>query len=371
VVLQEPFLFRGTLWKNLVYGKPDAQPDEVIAAARAASAHDFILRQPLAYESPVGERGAGLSGGERQRLSIARAVLYDPKILILDEATSSVDTESEKAIQDALAEFTRGRTTVAIAHRLSTLKNADRIFVFDAGKLVEQGSHRQLVRLDGIYANLVRIQTRLGGEDSLERLIEAEKSTAVAVAETLPDEPEDEPEAPPRHEAKPTDDFWLDPCNCELRSDDRAGLTVATVDGEVYRGVTATRAFPASWPTKYLSLRAADADGKEKEIGVIRDLADWPAASRALLEAALVRQSNIREIRRIRRIDERNNFLYLDADTDLGRETVVNRWSQTTAIDFGEHGKLLTDVDDNLWVIRDVDALPSSERTLFRRYIYW
>ncbi len=145
VVLQEPFLFRGTIWQNLVYGMPTSSPEQAIAAAKAAQAHDFILNSPLGYDTWLGERGAGLSGGERQRLSIARAILYDPPILVLDEATSNVDAESEQAIQQALRALTRGRTTIAIAHRLSTLREADRILVFDRGRLTEQGSHDELI----------------------------------------------------------------------------------------------------------------------------------------------------------------------------------------------------------------------------------
>jgi ATP-binding cassette subfamily B protein len=129
VVLQEPFLFRGTVWENLLYGRTTASPEEAFTVAKGANAHDFIVRLPLGYDTTLGERGVGLSGGEKQRLSIARALLYDPRVLILDEATSSVDTEAEKAIQDALAVLTRGRTTIAVAHRLSTLQSADRIVV--------------------------------------------------------------------------------------------------------------------------------------------------------------------------------------------------------------------------------------------------
>src|SRR6478672_1912066 len=157
-VLQEPFLFRGTIWQNLVYGMPTSTPEQAIASAKAAQAHDFILNSPLGYDTWLGERGAGLSGGERQRMSIARAILYDPPILVLDEATSNVDAESEQAIQQALRALTKGRTTIAIAHRLSTLREADRIMVFDRGRLTEQGSHEQLIAQNGQYANLVRLQ---------------------------------------------------------------------------------------------------------------------------------------------------------------------------------------------------------------------
>ncbi len=160
VVLQEPFLFRGTIYDNLTYGLAETTPEDVIAATKAANAHDFIMRQPLGYDTYIGERGAGLSGGERQRISIARAILYNPKILILDEATSSVDTESEKLIQDALLRITKGRTTIAIAHRLSTLKNSDRIFVVNRGEIIESGTHEELMALDGTYCKLVKIQTQ-------------------------------------------------------------------------------------------------------------------------------------------------------------------------------------------------------------------
>jgi ATP-binding cassette subfamily B protein len=151
LVLQEPFLFFGTIAENIAYGRPDASREEIVAAARAARAHDFILRLPHGYDSQVGERGQGLSGGERQRISIARALLIDPRILILDEATSSVDTETEKEIQAALENLVRGRTTIAIAHRISTLRKADRIVVLDRGQVVEVGSHEELMTRRSAY----------------------------------------------------------------------------------------------------------------------------------------------------------------------------------------------------------------------------
>jgi ATP-binding cassette subfamily B protein len=160
LVLQEPFLFFGTVAENIAYGKPDATRAEIIAAARAAHAHEFILRLPHGYDSIVGERGQGLSGGERQRISIARALLIDPKILILDEATSSVDTETEQEIQKALDNLVRGRTTIAIAHRLSTLKKADRLVVMDRGRVVEEGPHDELIARQGAYWRLYEAQQR-------------------------------------------------------------------------------------------------------------------------------------------------------------------------------------------------------------------
>jgi ATP-binding cassette subfamily B protein len=165
IVLQEPFLFFGSIADNIAYGKPGATREEVIAAARAAKAHDFILKLADGYDSLVGERGQALSGGERQRISIARALLTDPRILILDEATSAVDTETERQIQEALDVLIQGRTTIAIAHRISTLRKANRIIVLEKGRVTEIGSHDELLALKGTYSRLNQAQHQMNAHE--------------------------------------------------------------------------------------------------------------------------------------------------------------------------------------------------------------
>jgi ATP-binding cassette, subfamily B, bacterial len=162
MVLQDPYLFHGTVLENVRYAMPQATTGAVIAAAKAANAHDFICKLAQGYDTVVGERGHTLSGGERQRISIARAVLHDPRILILDEATSSVDTETERQIQEALDRLIAGRTVFAIAHRLSTLRRASRLFVIEKGRLAESGTHQELLAVDGgIYKRLYELQLQL------------------------------------------------------------------------------------------------------------------------------------------------------------------------------------------------------------------
>jgi subfamily B ATP-binding cassette protein MsbA len=160
LVPQETLLFSGTVRENLRYGKLDATDDELVAAARAANAEEFIAKFPKGYETVVGEKGVKLSGGQRQRIAIARALLKDPRLLLLDEATSSLDSESESLVQEALERLMQGRTTIIIAHRLSTVQKANRIAVLDEGHLVELGTHAELLAREGLYARLYRMQFR-------------------------------------------------------------------------------------------------------------------------------------------------------------------------------------------------------------------
>jgi subfamily B ATP-binding cassette protein MsbA len=161
IVTQETILFNDTVSFNIAYGKPDATMEDIKAAAEAAYAHDFIMQLPHGYDTIIGERGVRLSGGQRQRLCIARAILCDPEILILDEATSELDSESEQIVQRALANLMKNRTTYVIAHRLSTIVNADKIVVLENGRIKDVGKHHELIRRDGTYQRLCEMQFNL------------------------------------------------------------------------------------------------------------------------------------------------------------------------------------------------------------------
>jgi ATP-binding cassette subfamily B protein len=363
IVFQDSFLFRGTIWKNLSYGRPQATIREGLEAAKAAGAHDFLCRQPLAYETLLGEHGAGLSGGEKQRLSIARTLLYDPRILVLDEATSNIDAEAEKSIQEALATLIKGRTTIAIAHRLSTLRNADRILAFDRGKLVEQGTHAELLAADGIYARLVKIQTQVSKQPTVDTLLlEDEEKPAADAAEE---------DATPKNTLR-----WLEPAEHEFRIGNHGRIEMAG-QGSTGRqdacptGVFVVRTFPATHPEEYLSVRGWSDSGEEIEIGMIESLTDWPVESQEVVRTALKRRSLVRTIERVHDVKLGHGYLDFDVETDVGRQKFTTRWTGSQAIDFGPDGKMLIDTEENRYVVPKVDALPAADREKFLHYVYW
>ena len=360
VVFQDSFLFRGTVWSNLAYGRDDTTVEEGLAKAKASGAHDFICNKPLAYETQLGERGSGLSGGEKQRLSIARTLLYDPKILVLDEATSNIDAEAEKSIQEALEVLIKGRTTVAIAHRLSTLRNTDRILVFDRGRMIEQGSHAELLdKEDGTYARLVKIQTQVSKDPNVDRLLTHSEETELQ--DEAPVEPEKDHSC--REDLK-----WLEPDAVHFTLKDQQ-LRVE-IGGESQRAFL-IRAFPASQPDKYLSVRTWNEDGDDVELGMIRDLGEWSEKARAVLTQALNRRYLLRPILRIHEVRLSQGFLDFDIESISGRTQFIMRWTSGKATEFGENGKLIVDMEGNRYVVEDIGALPDADREKFLQYVYW
>ena len=412
VVLQEPFMFRGTIWDNLIYGLPTSTAEQAISAAKAAQSHEFILNSPLGYDTWLGERGTGLSGGERQRLSIARAILYDPPVLVLDEATSSVDAESEQAIQQALKALTRGRTTIAIAHRLSTLRDAHRILVFDRGRLVEQGSHDQLIAENGRYAKLVRLQSQTSTKSSIDDLLEKAEEPETAESKAAADDAATK-------DAKKFLPRWLLPGDGEICAGARDTMTVtigstiflpsprrggagggvmangkrldaaATLPSPplqregagnlnsnsnsdtVYRGVFAVNLFPATNPEDYISLRVWTRDGEQQEVGILRNLKEWPEEAQRLVRSALDRRYFLQTITGVDSLHVELGHLHGEVRTPHGPKRFTMRWSQSQVQDFGERGKMLLDLDDNRFLVPDVQTLPPKERELFQRYVYW
>jgi ABC-type transport system involved in Fe-S cluster assembly fused permease/ATPase subunit len=360
IVLQDPFLFRGSIYDNLTYGKPGCQPEEVIASAKAASAHDFIMRKAQAYDTWVGEQGSGLSGGERQRTAIARVLLTDPRILILDEATSSVDAESESAIQAALAEIIRGRTTIAIAHRLSTLRNANRILVVDNGQIVESGAHEELIAGDGLYAHLVRIQGQMT-MPSVERLsVETEKVDDILHNSRSP------LAHPLSHHIR-----WLDVSSASVHLDHLGTLHVDVAGEGTYRGIYTLRCFPVHHPERYISLRFLNSRKREVEVGIIKDLGHWPEETRRIIQESLIKRYFLHVVKSIKDIQVYGSYLEFRVETDLGPMEFMMRWQGDRAQDYGQAGKLLIDTEENRFLIPDVQTLPERERSHFQRYIYW
>ena len=362
VVLQDPFLFRGSIWENITYGKTNASLEEVLAASKAGNCHDFIMNTAHGYDTWVGERGSGLSGGERQRISISRVLLVDPRVLILDEATSSVDAESEAAIQQALAEVVKNRTTIAIAHRLSTLRRANRIMVIDQGRVSESGSHQELLDQNGTYARLLRIQGQhqVPTVEQLSVEVDEEHQSETELAENT--------ELPPLKGHHPR---WLRPEIANIHLGNLGALHVTVMNEASYGGVFAIRCLPVHYPEQYISMRYLDAEKHEVEIGIIRNLDDWPLKCRELIGESLLKRYFLHTIVGINRIEVLGGYLNLNVETDSGPAQFMMRWQRDRAYNYGHGGKLMIDTDETRYLIPDLEALSESERRLFMRYIYW
>jgi ATP-binding cassette subfamily B protein len=335
IVLQDSFLFFGTIGENIAYGVPEAEPSKVLDAARAARAHDFVLKLPEGYDSLVGERGQSLSGGERQRVAIARAILVDPQILVLDEATSAVDVQTEREIQRALDNVVAGRTTIAIAHRLSTLAKADLLLVLKDGKVVETGTHAELLARGGEYARLQRAQ---------------QKSNANADAE-----PEADAALEPEHLSTP---FHAPALAALALSWSTQNDTLLLDTREAARvPVAARRCFPLTDPERFISL--VDARGREvcciESSGVLRP------ESRQALERALRESELLPRVEQIETMREEATQSTWRVLTDRGaRDFVVEQEDHIRRL--GDGRFLITDAHGMRYLVPRLEELDAKSR---------
>jgi len=337
IVLQEPFLFFGTIGDNVAYGAPNAGGGRILAAARAARAHEFVLKLPEAYDSLVGERGQSLSGGERQRVAIARAILVDPRIMILDEATSAVDTQTEREIQRALDNLIEGRTTIAIAHRLSTLRKANFLIVLKDGKVFETGTHAELLARNGEYARLSRAQATSSAE-----------ALAVPVGST------------PETSIAPLEARLVDPKEMELESE--AGVLWLSGPNTPKVRVFARRCFPLSSPTRFISL----VDAAHHERGCIEDPEELDKASREALEHALYYSEFLPEVRSIDRIVQAATRSEWHVETVRGpRVFVVEQEDNIRRLEDGRH--VITDRHGMRYLIPQLERMDANSRKWMSR----
>jgi ATP-binding cassette, subfamily B, bacterial len=335
IVLQDSFLFFGTIGENIAYGVPGAPLAKVLEAARAARVHDFVLKLPEGYDSLVGERGQSLSGGERQRVAIARAILVDPQVLVLDEATSAVDVQTEREIQRALDNVVAGRTTIAIAHRLSTLTKADRLLVLKDGKVVESGTHAELLALGGEFARLQRAQQRSQATPAFDGA-----------------EPELEPEPVSAPLALPAAEHLV-LSFAEDTGDLRLELPHELVN------VRARRCFPLSASERFVSL----VDARGHELLCIDELTKLTSESRRALTRALTTTELLPLVERIETLREEATQSTWRVHTDRGaRDFVVDQEDHIRRLHDGRF--LITDADGMRYLVPPLERLDAKSRKL-------
>ena len=355
MVSQETYIFIGTVAENIAYAKPGASSFEILRAAAAADAHRFICLLPDGYDTLVGEGGRQLSGGERQRLSIARAILADPRILVLDEATSAVDTETEQAIQASLDRLIKGRTTLSIAHRLSTLRNADRLIVLDQGRLVEQGTHAELMAQKGIYHRLYMLQTKALAMKGAGIMVEKAEQAGRMPEDTIID---DIMEKEKRAAQELTAVRFITSDNARFERTP-GGFVSLEFGGVKYPRVAVHRCFPFSDPDRYISVREPEGDGRE--IGIIEDMDTLDPETRAMLGEQMALRYFSPKIRRVYDIREEYGYSYWDVETDRGACRFTVRMSGGNVYPIGANRYLVNDIDGNRFEIPDLYALSPRE----------
>jgi ATP-binding cassette, subfamily B, bacterial len=344
IVLQDPFLFYGSIAENIAYGQPSAERRAIIEAARVACAHEFILRLPDGYDSLVGERGQALSGGERQRVAIARAVLIDPKILILDEATSAVDAQTEREIQRALDNVVQGRTTIAIAHRLSTLRKANKLIVLNQGRIVEVGTHAELLGKGGEYARLYRAQM----QNSLGR--ETEESLGVTDLENT---------AAKSHPSWHAPDGDLSGLKLTNRGRGELGICVGTETRLAYP----VRCFPLTHSAHFVAL----VDDRGCELALVESLQNLAEQQRSQIEAALREREFLPMITSIHRISVESAHSVWNISTDRG-ETQFALGHDDHVRPLSKERFVVTDTNGMRYLVNDIHNLDAKSQRLLSRY---
>jgi len=348
VVMQDCFLFNCPIAENIAYSKPAASSLEIMLAAAAANAHDFISSKPDGYDTMAGERGTSLSMGERQRISIARAILHDPRFLILDEATSSVDTDTEKQIQEAIARLAKGRTTFVVAHRLSTLRDTDRIAVIKGAKILELGTREELLAKKGEFHRLLQMQQTMAGNKSAPEA-EVSKGDTNTLRESLTEGPLLR---------------LFQPGEIKLTSQG-VKLTLAIKDEVPIHNVNIKRLFPLTQPDRYCSVR----DDNGKEIGVISRISDLDTDSQRVISEALDRTYLMPVVMRIEVVKERFGTVEWAVETTRGPRKFTMRNLRENIVQPSPGRYVLSDVDGTRYDVPDLEKLDAKSRAHLWHYV--